>query len=41
MLIKRRLIYADSGDSEKLKSWATTTLHVLQHHLDTAKSLDK
>ena len=31
--------YADKGDNANLKSWAATTLPVLQHHLDMAKGL--
>jgi len=33
--------YAKGGDSEKLKSWASTTLPALQHHLEMAQTLDK
>jgi putative membrane protein len=33
--------YAQGGDSEKLKSWASKTLPALQHHLEMAKALNK
>jgi putative membrane protein len=33
--------YSDKGDNANLKSWATTTLPALQHHLDMAKGLYK
>jgi putative membrane protein len=33
--------YGKGGDSEKLKSWAVTTLPALQHHLEMAQALDK
>jgi len=33
--------YGKSGDNVKLKTWASTTLPALQHHLDMAQDLDK
>ena len=33
--------YSKGGDSEKLKSWAVSTLPALQHHLEMAQALDK
>jgi putative membrane protein len=33
--------YGKGGDSDKLKSWAVTTLPALQHHLEMAQALDK
>lgn len=33
--------YAKGGDSETLKSWASSTLPTLQHHLEMAETLDK
>jgi putative membrane protein len=33
--------YAKGGDNAKLKSWASTTLPALKHHLEMAQGLDK
>ena len=33
--------YGKSGDNTTLRSWATTTLPTLQHHLDLAQNLEK
>jgi putative membrane protein len=33
--------YGKGGDNQTLKSWASTTLPTLQHHLDMAQELDK
>lgn len=33
--------YSKGGDNATLKSWAATTLPILQHHLDMAENLTK
>jgi putative membrane protein len=33
--------YGKGGDNSTLKTWATTTLPTLQHHLDMAQNIDK
>jgi putative membrane protein len=33
--------YAKGGDNAKLKSWASSTLPALKHHLEMAQALDK
>lgn len=33
--------YGKGGDSQKLKSWAVTTLPALQHHLEMAQALNR
>jgi putative membrane protein len=33
--------YGKGGDNAPLKSWATTTLPTLQHHLDMAQNLER
>jgi putative membrane protein len=33
--------YANGGDNDQLKGWASKTLPALQHHLDMAQAMDK